>query len=272
YGQRSLGSPRTLTAITKDDIHDFAAAHLARDNLVVAAAGDISPEELKVVLDRVFGDLPAKSTLTPVADVVWPGEPASILVPREGTQTVLMFARPGPRRDNPDWYAAEIVNYILGGGGFTSRLMHEVREKNGLTYGIDTGLAPMDHAGMLIGSANADNPKAARAWDLTRRVWRDLYENGVKPEEVKAAKDYLTGSLPLTLTSTHAIAEVLVGIQIERLGRDYLDRRDDYLRAVTDEDIQNVIKKWFDPEAATLVMVGKPENVTPTRTSEQLRE
>jgi len=272
YDQRSQGSTKTLAAITLDDLKNFAAQHLARDNLIIAVAGDISPDELKTALDQIFGDLPAQAKLAPIPDVVWPKDAISILIPRDGTQTSLLFAEPGPKRLDPDWYATEIANYVLGGGGFSSRLMQEVRDKNGLTYGIETGLAPMQHAAMIVGQAATDNPKTGKAWDITQTVWRDFFNKGATPDEINAAKDYLTGSMPLTMTSTDAIAAMLVEIQIERLGRDYLEKRDGFIRGVSADDVMRAIKAWFDPARLTLVMVGAPEGVTPAQTAEQVKE
>ncbi|MDD5586488.1 MAG: pitrilysin family protein [Alphaproteobacteria bacterium] len=272
YAMRRLGTTQTLKSLTRDDVKTFAAEHLARDNLLVAVTGDISPGELAKRLDEIFGALPAHAQLTPVGEAAWPEKPAVILVPREGTQTDMLFAVPMLRRDDPDWYAAEIVNYILGGGGFSSRLMHEVREAGGLTYGIHTALAPMDFASVLIGEAAADNPKAGKAWEATEKVWRGLYENGVTDEEIGAAKDYLTGSLPLKLTSTGAIAGVLLEMQLDKLGRDYLDRRDELIRRVSAEDVHRVIQRWFNPGGLTLALAGEPEGVTPTITKEPTKE
>jgi zinc protease len=272
YSERSLGSAKSLGAITPEDIKAFAAAHLARDNLLVAVAGDITPDELKDTLDKIFGDLPVQAKLAPVPDVVWPKTATTILVPRDGTQTDMMFAEAGPKRNDPDWYAAEIADYILGGGGFSSRLMQEVRDKNGLTYGIDTGIAPMEHAAMIVGSAATDNEKTDKAWKITLDVWSRFFHGGAKPDEIAAAKDYLTGYLPLTMTSTDAIADMLVDLQIEHLGRDYLTRRDGLIRAAGGDDIMRVIKKWFDPQALSLVMVGKPQGMTPVQTQPQVRE
>ena len=106
---------------------------------MVAVAGDITPRELEPRSIACSAICRAHAHLTSVGEIVWPQEPPTILVPREGTQTELLFAMPGPKRDDPDWYAAEIANYILGGGGFSSRLMQDVRDKKGLTYGIETG-------------------------------------------------------------------------------------------------------------------------------------
>jgi zinc protease len=272
YSERRFGTAKTLAGLTVDDIRAFAVQHFARDNLVVAVAGDITPEELKAALDQIFGDLPAKAALAPIPEVVWPKDTPVILVPREGTQTELLFAMPGPQRLDPDWYAADIANYILGGGGFSSRLMNEVRDKNGLTYGIGTDLAPMDRAAMIAGDAATDNDKTGKAWQIALDTMRGFYANGATAEEITAAKDYLTGSLPLMLTSTDAIAGVLLDMQLHGLGRDYLDRRDQLIRGVTVEDVMRVVKRWFDPKLLTLVMVGKPQGIVPTVTEAPVGE
>lgn len=269
YSERKLGTTQSLAKLTREDIADFANKHLARDNLMVAAAGDITPAELASALDRIFGELPAHAELKPVPEVTWPEKTAIILVPREGTQTELMFAIPGPKRDDPDWYAAQIANYILGGGGFSSRLMHNVRDKNGLTYGIDTELAPMSHAAMVVGEAATDNDKTGTAWTITLDTMHKFYQDGATADEINAAKDYLTGALPLSMTSTDAIAGVLIDMQLYRLGRDYLERRDGLIRSVSIGDINRTIRRWFDPSRLTLVMVGEPHGMSVTKTEAQ---
>jgi len=268
YGERRLGSTETLASLTRADIKAFAASHLARDNLMVSVAGDVTPKELAALLDQIFGDLPKDSKLEPISEVVWPQEPTIILVPREGTQTELLFAMPGPKREDPDWYAAEIANYILGGGGFSSRLMQDVREKKGLTYGISTGLSPMEHGAVIIGQAATDNAKTGQAWDIAEDTMHRFYQDGVTEKELESAKDYLTGALPLEMTSTDKISGVLIDLQLEYSGRDYLDRRNDLIRNVTTDDVERVIHRWFNPEGLTLGMVGRPEGVIPTKTED----
>lgn len=272
YSQRRLGNLETLQHLTRNDIQSFAAHHLARNNLIIAVAGDISPNELAPLLDSVFGDLPKTDQQTSISDFIFPQEPATVLVPREGTQTALLFAMPGPKRDDPDWYAADIANYILGGGGFSSRLMQDVRDKNGLTYGISTSLSAMDYGGVIVGDAATDNNKTQKAWSIASDTIRNFYDNGATEKEVSAAKDYLTGALPLTMTSTDRIAGALVSMQLEHLSRDYMDRYNDLIRNVTSDDINRVIKRWFNPDHLTLVMVGKPDGMTASQTQEPVRQ
>lgn len=258
YGERHLGSTQTLQAITLDDIRHFAADHLARDNAIIAVAGDITPDDLAAALDRIFAGLPAQAKLAPIADVPDWGHLPPTVVKRAGTQTEIMFAMPGPKRDDPDWYAAQIANYILGGGGFASRLMHDVRDEKGLTYGIETLLAPADHGGLIVGEAAVDNPKVPEALATIRDTMRHFYDDGATGKEIAAAKDYLTGAMPLNLTSTDKIAAMLVAMQRDHLGRDYLDRYDGLIRGVTKDDVARVIDHWFDPDNVTDVMVGDP--------------
>jgi predicted Zn-dependent peptidase len=272
YGERRLGSLKTLAALTREDITGFAAQHLGQDNLLVAVAGDITPDELAKNLDSIFGALPKTATLAPISEIIWPKNTAKILAKREGTQTDLLFVMPGPKRDSPDWYAAEIANYILGGGGFSSRLMQDVREKKGLTYGIDTGLSPMDHGALIVGEAAVDNPNAGKAWAVALDTMQRFYRDGVSDADVGMAKDYLTGELPLAMTSTDKITGVLSAIQQDKLGRDYLDHRNDMIRAVSLEDVNRAIHQWFNPDGLTLSMVGKPDGITPTQTRDLVRD
>ncbi|MDR3450092.1 MAG: pitrilysin family protein [Alphaproteobacteria bacterium] len=272
YGERHLGSAATLAAISRGDIRSFATTHMARDNVTVAVAGDMTVAELAAALDKIFADLPAKAQLAAIPEAVEPRDATTILVRRDGTQSNLLFALPGPKRSDPDWYAADIANYILGGGGFSSRLMQEIRDKKGLTYGIDTGLAPADHDGLILGQAAVDNPKVSEVLDVLRETMEKFRDNGVTPQEVAAAKDYLSGSEALALTSTDKIAEVLVAMQRDKLGRDYLDRYADLIRGVTQAAITRAIDRWFDPDHMTLVMVGLPQGIAANETHDMVRQ
>ncbi len=272
YGMRRLGTAGSLAGMRREDVQAHARRLLARDNLLVTVAGAITPEELGKALDQMFGNLPEHADLRTIPDFSGAFESGSLLIKREGTQTEMLLAMPMVRRNDPDWYAAEIVNYVLGGGGFASRLMSEVRDKEGLTYGIGTGLGSMDRAALLLGQASTDNDKTDRAWTKILDVWRGVYDKGLTEDEIAAAKDYLTGSQPLSLTSISAIANVLMEMRLENLGRDYLERRNALIRGVTAEDVRRVVKRWFDPSKILLVMVGEPEGLRPDRMQEQVRE
>ncbi|MDD4616689.1 MAG: pitrilysin family protein [Alphaproteobacteria bacterium] len=272
YSQRILGTTQTLQSITHEDIKGFARKRLARDTMTVAVAGDITPEDLAVELDKIFVGLPERATFNYIPEVSEPKDTPLVLVRREGTQTDILFGALGPKRQDPDYYAVEIANYILGGGGFSSRLMQNLRDKKGLTYGIQTYLAPADKAGLVIGSTAIDNPKASEALALIRDTMRGFFEAGPTEKEIGAAKDYLTGAMPLALTSTSAIAAILVEMQRENLGMDYIDRYGKIIRSVTKADIDRAIERYFNPDKMTFVMVGKPEDVAPTQAKETVRQ
>lgn len=272
YSQRRLGTIKSTSSLTRDDVKNFITTHLAQDNLVVAAAGDITGAELAKIVDQTFGQLPPHAHLANIHEISWPPEQAVIFVPREGTQTELLFAMLGPKDSDPDFDATEVANYILGGGGFSSRLMQDVRDKKGLTYGINTGLSPAAHGGVILGEAATDNPKTKEAWDIIQSTMRHFYDDGVTDKEVTAAKDYLTGSMPLALTSTDRIAEKMVELQLDHHPVDYMDKQSEHIRKLTNDDVESAIHHWFNPDHVVLSMVGKPEGMAPTETRSMVRE
>lgn len=272
YGYRRLGTERSLAALSPNDVKKFYNRHLARDNLVIGITGDIGRQELMRMLDGVFRDLPERARLNTVRDIRLVEDHATIVSAREGMQTSLLFALPGLRRDDPDWYAAEVANYIVGGGGFSSRLMHKVRDEKGLTYGISTGLSAMDHGALILGQAATKNADAGEALRLIRSTLQDAVDDGVSDAEVDQAKDFLIGSLPLALTSRDKIADVLVSFQLDKRGRDYLTRRVALLRAVSRADVERVLKKYFAPDKMVVSLVGKPDGVTASENRPLVRE
>lgn len=267
YGRPARGTLETVPAITRDDLAGFVKARLARDTLKVAVAGDISPQDLATVLDRVFGGLPAKAAPFAVADVQPKAAGETVLVPRPIPQTIMVMGQAGISRQDPDWYAASVLNYVLGGGSFSSRLMEEVREKRGLTYGVSSGLQSLDHTALVTVGGSTVNAKAGQAIDLIKQIWGEVGQKGITEAELNDAKTYLTGSFPLQFTSNGAIAGILMEVQQEKLGIDYLNRRNDLINAVTLADVQRVAKRLLDPARLTTIVVGQPEGVTPTRTA-----
>lgn len=272
YAYRSLGTATTLAAITRTDLQQAFQRRFARDNLLVAVVGAVKPEALAELLDKVFGDLPVHAGLRPVAEVALPEKAQTLHLEQDGGQSYLLFVAPGIKRDDPDWHAATLLNYVLGGGGFASRLMQEVRTKRGLTYSIDTALATMERGGLIVGEAKTANDKAGVAWQATRQVWQDVFDDGITDNELKAAQDYLIGALPTSFTAPGAIAGMLLALQKDNLPMDYLDRRAGLLRAVTTNDIARVANRLLDPKHLTLVTVGKPEGIVAERTEKFVDE
>lgn len=270
YGRPVTGTAETLAAITRDDLRDFVATRFARDRLAIGVVGDITPEELAVHLDETFLALPAEGVALDVPDVAPAGAGEVVVVQRDVPQSIVQLAHQGIARDDPDYYAAYLVNYLFGGGGFASRLYAEVREKRGLAYSVYSYLNPMDHAALLQGGVATRNGRVGESLEIIRREWRRMAQEGPTAEEVADAKTYLTGSFPLRFSSSGRIAGMLVAMQIEELGIDYLDRRNDLIEAVTLADAQRVARRLYDPDALTVVIVGRPDGVTPSRTPPEI--
>lgn len=260
YATTGDGTVETVTKLTRDDVVAAHKAALARDRVYVAASGDITAEELGKLLDRLLGDLPATGPPQP-GTAPWLLPPGVTVVDFPTPQSTVFFGEAGIPRDDPDFFPAFILNEVIGGGRFTARLMTEVREKRGLTYGIGTYLVNMDHADMLLGQFSASNEKVAEAIKVVQAEWGRLVTDGVTPEELEATKTYLTGSYPLRFDGNGPIASILVGMQMDGMPIDYVTMRNARVEAVTMEDIKRVAARLFKPEALQFVVVGQPEGM-----------
>ncbi len=258
YARSAHGSVETVRTIQVGDLRAFAKSHLALDRLVVGVVGDITPDELARRLDATFGALPAKSPLPPVPDVAARAGGGLRVIDKDNPQTTAIFGLPGIGRRDPDWYAAYVMNYILGGGGFSSRLTEEVREKRGLAYSVYSYLVPMEHSGLMIGGVATENGRFAESIRLIREEFRRMRDEGPSEQELTDAKTYLNGSFPLQLDSTAGIAGLLLQIQIDDLGIDFLDRRNALISAVTLDAVRQAARRLLDPDALTIVAVGRP--------------
>lgn len=260
YGSSPDGTAETVAAVTREDILAAHRAAIARDRIYVAAAGDISAAELGVLLDTLLADLPATGAPQPPA-ADWQAAGGVTVAPFPVPQSVVVFGQPGIARDDPDFFAAFILNEVLGGGGFGTRLMTELREKRGLTYGVSTYLAPMDLGAMFGGQFSADNSRVAEAVDLVRAEWTRMVEGGLTAEELASTKTYLTGSYPLRFDGNGPIARILVGMQMDDLPIDYPVTRNAEIEAVTLEDVARVAKRLLRPADLAFVVVGQPEGM-----------
>lgn len=261
YGRPEDGTLASVARITIADLKAFAAGRFARDNLILGIAGDITAEALKPLLDSTFGGLPAKSVPVTVADAAPVTKGSVVVVDRDIPQSVAVFGHGGMKRSDPDFYAAYLLNYIVGGGGFSSRLMTEVREKRGLAYSVYSYLSPLDHAAVYVGGVATRNDRFADSLGLVRAEWARMAESGPSEKELQDAKTYLTGSWPLQLDGTGPIAGILVAIQRDDLGIDYLDKRNEYMERVTLDDTRRVARTLFAPESLTTAVVGRPAGV-----------
>lgn len=260
YASTGDGTIESVTALTRDDLLAAHRATMARDRLYVSAAGDISAEELGTLIDKLVGALPATGAPLP-GPAPWTLAGGVAVTDFPSPQTTIVFGQKGLKRADPDFFAAVVMNEILGGGRFSARLMTEVREKRGLTYGIGTSLIPMDHAEVLVGQFSASNDKAAEAIAVIRDEWARMAAEGVTEAELEATKTYLTGSYPLRFDGNGSIASILVGMQMEGMAPDYVLTRNDKIRAVTLEDVRRVAARLLTPDALAFIAVGQPAGV-----------
>ena len=260
YERDGNGTEETVSALTRDDI---VAAHrmtLTRDRIYVGAVGDITPEKLAEVLDTLFADLPESGA--PMPERIEANLEGGVhVVDFDTPQSTVLFAHRGLAREDEDFLPAYVLMEVFGGGGFGSRLMEEVREKRGLTYGIAAYLAPKDRAELILGSAATENARVAETIAVVREEWAKIAETGLTQEELDAAKTYLTGAYPLRFDGNSRIANILVGMQMDDLPLDYVVTRNETINAVTLEEINRTAARIFRPDELTFFVVGQPDGV-----------
>lgn len=263
YATTYRGTIDSVSALTRDDMIAAHKAVFAKDRLYVGAVGDITPEELGPLLDNLLGALPETGAPQPgPAEILIEG--GTTVVPFDTPQSVAIFGQRGIEQDDPDFFAARVLNQVLGAGGFESRLMTEVREKRGLTYGVYSFLVPMDHAATLQGQVASANDRIGEAVSVIRDEWARAAAEGVTQAELDAAKTYVTGAYPLRFDGNGPIARIMVGMQMLGLPIDYIATRNDKVEAVTLEDVKRVAGELLDPEGLHFVVVGQPEGLEST--------
>ncbi|TJV02699.1 MAG: insulinase family protein [Mesorhizobium sp.] len=257
YSRSDQGTRQSIATITQDDLNALHKAVFARGGLHVAVVGAIDAGTLKKKLDMVFGNLPDKQALAPVADIE-PKLAQHLEVNYDLPQTSLQLAWPGVKRKAADFFPAVLMNEILGGGTFTSRLFQEVREKRGLAYSVDSSLVNQDHANALIVTTGTRSDRAAETLGIVRAVAKRLAEDGPTEAELAATKKYLIGAYAISnLNSSSSIAATLVELQLDDLGIDYMQRRAGYINAVTLDQVKAAAKKLLSAEP-TIMVVGPP--------------
>lgn len=264
YSRPKNGTADSLKSITPDHMRQFVTERLVRENLIIGVVGDIEPETLKTYLDETFASLPKSSSAWALKKITPQLTGTVKVIDLNVGQSAIQFGQPGIARSDPDFYTAYVLNYILGGGGFVSRLYEEVREKRGLAYSVYTYLMPLDASAAVMGGAGTANERVAETLETVRDVWKKFSEEGPTQEELNDAKTYLTGAYPLRFTSSSAIAEMLVGIQEEGLGIDYIDNRNGFIDAVTLTDAKRVAASLFQPNNLSFVIAGRPQGVVAT--------
>jgi len=263
YGSNYRGTLQSVAALTREDMIAAHQAVFAKDRLYVGAVGDITPEELGPLLDTLLGALPDTGAPQPGPATIQI-EGGTTVIPFETPQSVAIFGQEGIEQDDPDFFAARVLNQVLGAGGFESRLMTEVREKRGLTYGVYSFLVPQDHAATYQGQVASANDRIAEAVSVIRDEWARAATEGVTQAELDAAKTYVTGAYPLRFDGNQPIARIMVGMQMLGLPIDYIATRNEKVEAVTLEDVRRVAGELLDPEGLHFVVVGQPAGLETT--------
>jgi zinc protease len=261
YGRPVDGTIESLPRITVDDLRSYTRHVLARDNLKIAMVGDIDPQAAGELIDRAFGKLAAKAELTTAMPAVTQGLGRRIVIQLDVPQAVVNFGGPGISRSDPDFMAAYIVNHVLGGGSFSSRLYREVREKRGLAYGISNSLLWLNHAALMLGNTATRADATGKTIEIIEHEIRRLAAEGPTEAEFIEAKTYLKGSFALGLDTSNRIASQLVQMQLDNLGIDYIDRRSGLIDAVTLADAKRVANRLLN-NGLLVTVVGRPEGVT----------
>lgn len=265
YSKPSDGTEKTVATLMADDLQSFIRDRFSRDRLIIGVVGDISEEELKRRLDSVFGDLPATGRKFAIPEIAPAGKGKTLIVRKQIPQSMVILGHAGIKRDDADWYAALLVTRIFGGGGLSSRLFEEIREKRGLAYSVYAYLSPMEHSALLAGGVATQNARAAESLSVFRAEWQKLAETGVTAKELETAKTYMNGSFPLRLGSSRGIAGMLVSIQISDLGMDYIKKRPSLINAISLDEANRVAKRLYKADDLTVVIVGDPEGIDEKR-------
>lgn len=264
YGLRVRGTVESVTGITRDDIAAFMGQALGRDKLKVVVVGDITAAELGPLLDTLFASVPATRGLADPAEITMQNTGKTQIVEMDIPQSVIQFGSPGLKATDPEFRAAQVLNYALGGGGFASRMMKEIRAKRGLTYGVGTGFATERFTEYFFGGLATDNKTAGQALDLVKAEIQKFRDEGITDEELADGKAYLTGSFALRFDSNAKISNILLSYFLSGFGKDYINTRNPEIEAVTKEQVNAAAKRLLDPAQLYVVVVGKPEGVTAT--------
>jgi zinc protease len=267
YGHPSMGTKDSVEKINKSDLGEFTRRYLTRENILIAVVGDITPSELGRLLDAHLGTLPEHyDPAVKVEEVKLPTEAKQVVVASDIPQTLVIFGTNGIKREDPGYYAAYVMNQILGGGSSLSSILgEEIREKRGLAYAIGSQATPMLHSAIWHGMFSTRNEKVGSALAVLRDTLKGFSKNGPTDQQVADAKTFLTGSFVLGLDSNADIASYLISMQQYHLGRDYLEKRNKLIEAVSKEDIKTMARQLADPSHLLVVMVGKPNLETSPR-------
>jgi len=262
YSRSILGTAASINSITAAHLGDFATTQFTLENVVVSVAGDITALELKRLLDIALSGLALTSSSAPAPApdnrTLSISTGTTVVSLQETPQSIIRFGLSALKRSDPDFFAAYVMNIILGGNSLTSRLHNEIREKRGIAYSVHTYLQTFEQGGLLIGHVACANGKVSKAIELINGQLDRLTLEQVPQDELNAAKAYVIGSYPLTLSSNARITRALTRIQLDNLGVRYLEHRSQQIEAVSVADVQRVARRLIDTQGLIIAIAGNP--------------
>ncbi len=269
YPDHPLGASPTelsLEAVTREQLVAFHRSHFAPDNLWLAVSGDIRQDELQPLLEKQFGDWPQADIQPPALPPLVPPSAGLLqVVSKDVPQATVVLGDLGLTKDHPDQYAARVLNFVLGGGGFNSRLMREVRSDRGLAYSAWSQFQiGRRFPGPVLAGTETKSASVVEALVLIRRIMADLRSTPVSPGELRIARESLVNSFIFGFTDPHAVVVQRMQLEFYAYPPDYLERYQEQIAAVSAGDVQRVARDYLRPEHQQVIVVGAPdETVTP---------
>lgn len=260
YGSAGLGTEKSLSSISRTDLRNYMDQTITKDRLYMAVAGDVNANELELLMGEHLAALPETSMLPMPPYVELKHQGVVSVYEMDVPQSNVLVASPAVKRQDPDFMAAYILNHIIGGDTLTSVLGTAIREKKGLAYSVQSYLDPMSHSSNFKVRFGTRNEEVREAYDTLKEELAKLAENGVSDNQFEDAVDYITGSFILSLDNNQNFTSYLNTMQRFDLGKDYLKNRNEMMRAVTKEKVNEVAKKMLDSKNWLTVVVGKPVN------------
>jgi len=257
YGQQT--TPESLLAVSVSDMQAFHARHIVPCRAKVSVVGALNRAQVQAWVTELLAALPSGATcaaLPAVPEVQPLTQAQEIFIPFESAQAHVSMGQPGFKRDDPDFFALTVGNYVLGGGGFVSRLTEQVREKRGLSYSVYSYFSPGLHAGPFAIGLQTRPDQARQAVEVARAVLQEFVEKGPTQAELQAAKDNLTGGFALRLDSNRKLLDNLANIAWHQLPLDYLDTWTQKVQALTVQDVSQAFVRKVQPERQVTVVVG----------------
>ncbi|MER3447258.1 MAG: hypothetical protein C4291_10615 [Candidatus Dadabacteria bacterium] len=262
YGRAVEGNEEGIKRISRADIVDFHSNYYVPNRTIIAIAGDITLHEAKDLIQKNFGNWhPKHIQENQIPLPQGPKETVSIKLDRKIAQSNIILGHLGIRRDNPDYYAIQVMNYILGGGGFSSRLVNEIRDKRGLVYNVDSAYVSMKYSGYFRVELQTKNPSATDAIRLVVENIKKIRQNTVSEKELEDAKAHLIESLPLRIETDKEVARNMALLEFYGLGLDYFDKYPVYIKAVGEKDILRVAQEYLRPNRFVIVILADMKEI-----------